>query len=224
MPPQSPIRNLSTNYDQVKGINTKHVDGGEENIFEDKEDQFIWQAFRSNNESAFIFIYEKYFSDLINYGHQFTKESQLVEDCIQDLFIDLRKKRENLTNNSTSIKFYLYKALKRRIIEYRRKNKFAVVECIGDHKDFEIVPSIETNIIQDQTKEEQLLRMRQAFSQLTDRQREALFYLYYENLSYKEIKELMGMDHVRSARNIVYKAINVLKPLVKLIVILPMWM
>lgn len=190
--------------------------------FEGKEDQFIWQAFKAKNESAFIYIYKRYFPDLINYGHQLTRESQLVEDCIQDLFIDLRKNRRNLTSSLASIKAYLFKALKRRIIEQRRKTKH-IDENASPHRDFEIVPSVEANIIQDQAMQEQLSRMHQAFDRLTDRQREALFYLYYENLSYKEIKEIMGIDHVRSVRNLVYKAVAALKAIVKFGVWFPFW-
>lgn len=193
---------------------------GGDGAFNGKDDQFIWAAFKARDESAFIYIYQKYFPALVNYGHQFTRDSQLVEDSIQDLFIDLRKNRPNLTRTLTSIKPYLFKALKRRIIEYRRKAKYTLDNGDGVFTDFEIVPSVESKMIQSQMIEERLTRVKKAIAQLTDRQREALYYLYYENLSYSEIKDLMGMSHVRSARNLVYKAIAVLKEMAKLVAFL----
>lgn len=188
--------------------------------FNGKDDQFIWSAFKAKDESAFIYIYQKYFPRLVNYGHQFTRDSQLVEDSIQDLFIDLRKNRPNLTRTLTSIKPYLFKALKRRIIEYRRKVKYTLDSGDSEFGDFEIVPSVESKMIQSQMIEERLVRVKKAISQLTDRQREVLYYLYYENLSYSEIKDLMGMSHVRSTRNLVYKAIAALKEMAKVVAFL----
>ena len=185
--------------------------------FDDQTDQFIWAAFKKGDEQSYVFIYEKYFASLINYGHQFTKDSQLLEDCIQDLFIDLNRNRANLTENNSSIKFYLFKSLKRRIIEARRKFDKEPVDHIEAHKDFEITLPVEALIIEKQVKEEQLVQLRQALKKLTGRQREVLYYLFYEELTYQEIQELMGLDHVRSVRNIFYKAITVLKSSFKLL-------
>lgn len=179
--------------------------------FTGRDDQFIWSAFKQNDEQAFIFIYQKHFHQLINYGYQFTRDTQLLEDSIQDLFIDLKKNRERLTPVNTSIKFYLYKALKRRIIEYKRKTAVPALDEINNGRQFEIVLPSEALLIEKEIKEEQVSKLDHALSGLTQRQREALFYFYYENLSYRQIQELMGLDHVRSVRNLVYKAVSALK-------------
>ncbi len=185
--------------------------------FTGRDDQFIWSAFKQNDEQAFIVIYQRHFHELINYGHQFTHDVQFLEDCIQDLFIDLKKNRNNLTGFNSSIKFYLYKALKRRIIEYKRKAAGISLDQIMNADQFEVVLPAEAVLIENQIREEQINRLAKAMTNLTVRQREALFYFYHENLSYQQIRELMGMDHVRSVRNLVYKAIAVLKSSFKLL-------
>ncbi|MDN3670426.1 hypothetical protein QWY93_13980 [Echinicola jeungdonensis] len=38
---------------------------------------------------------------------------------------------------------------------------------------------------------------------------------YFEGLSYKEIADMMGFGHVRSARNLLYKAVNGLSSILK---------
>lgn len=184
--------------------------------FEGRDDQFIWSAFKQNDEQAFIYIYQKHFHQLINYGFQFTRDVQLLEDSIQDLFIDLKRNRERLTSVNTAIKFYLYKALKRRIIAYKRRAGETSADLTKHAGRFEVILPSETVLIENELKEEQTVKLTRALSGLTERQREALFYLYYENLSYTQIQDLMGMDHVRSVRNLVYKAIAALKSGIKL--------
>jgi len=83
-------------------------------------DSRIWDEFRSGNESSFIYIYQNYFDKLYNYGLRITKDEDLVKDAIQDLFIELRKKRSHL-GKTDSIKFYLFKCLKRKIIKEEGK-------------------------------------------------------------------------------------------------------
>lgn len=190
----------------LKIVETNFID-----FFDKKTDQFIWTAFKQDDESAYVYIYQKYFASLINYGSQFTKDDQLLEDCIQDLFIDLKNNKSNLTDKNSAIKLYLFKSLKRRIIEYRRKANKLMFKQVEDEKDFEIVLPLETLLIEKQLKEEQLIQLRKAKEKLTGRQREVLYYLFHEELSYQEIQDLMGFDHVRSVRNIFYKAVTVLK-------------
>jgi RNA polymerase sigma factor (sigma-70 family) len=185
--------------------------------FSGRDDQSVWSAFKQNDEQAFIYIYQKHFHDLINYGHQFTHDIQLLEDCIQDIFIDLRRNKDRLTPVNSSIRLYLYKALKRRIIEYRRKTAKTAPGQIADLTEFEIVLPAETILIESQIREEQLSKLKSALSRLTERQREALFYLYHENLSYQQIQDLMGMEHVRSVRNLIYKAITTLRSAFRLL-------
>lgn len=207
------------NLDVVNERDLKIVETNFTNFFDEKSDQFIWTAFKQDDESAYVYIYQKYFAGLINYGSQFTKDDQLLEDCIQDLFIDLKNNKSNLTDKNSSIKLYLFKSLKRRIIEYRRKANKLIFEHAGEEKTFEIVLSVETLLIEKQLKEEQLIQLRKAKEKLTGRQREVLYYLFHEELNYQEIQELMGFDHVRSVRNIFYKAVTVLKTSFKILLL-----
>jgi len=85
---------------------------GDKNV--EDSDLLLWKSFKSGSESAFIFIYEHNFEMLYSYGRRLTNNEDVIKDAIQDLFIELRKNRENL-GDTDSIKFYLFKCLKRRI-------------------------------------------------------------------------------------------------------------
>ncbi|WP_445587022.1 RNA polymerase sigma factor [Sunxiuqinia sp. A32] len=205
--------------ERIENPDFKTISRGSES-YGNLSDQSVWKAFKQGDESAYEFMYRKYFSDLINYGHQFTKNDQLLEDCVQDLFIDLKRNRKNLTSQNTSIKYYLLKSLKRRILEYRKKDERLTREQVDNHIDFEIVLPVESLIIEKQIKESKLKELEKAMESLTTRQREVLYYMFYVGLSYEEIKDIMGFEHVRSVRNVFYKAISGLKNSLKFFVLI----
>jgi len=172
-------------------------------------DSRIWDEFRSGNESSFIYIYQNYFDKLYNYGLRITKDEDLVKDAIQDLFIELRKKRSHL-GKTDSIKFYLFKCLKRKIIKEEGK-WYSKLETIDHSHYFHLDFSHEQFIIDRQIDEEKQLRLNRAIEKLSPRKKEIIYYFYHEGLSYLQIQELMGLDNIKSARNLLYKAIDVLK-------------
>ncbi|NHE58266.1 RNA polymerase sigma factor [Cyclobacterium plantarum] len=173
-----------------------------------EKDADLWIQFKQGSETAFIKIYERYYDQLFNYGLRLSGQPQLTEDCIQDLFIQIRLKRSGL-GDTDSIKFYLMKCLKRKLIREMGKSKKTV--AFKDHEPFQIIYSHEQVMIDQQFHEEQANQLNQALKKLSGRKKEALYYFYFEGLPYHQISELMGFSHVKSARNLIYQAISTLK-------------
>ena len=183
----------------------------ESEYFENLEDSIIWNKFRTGDKSAFIYIYKSYFQSLRQYGYHFAGGIQLVEDAIQDLFIDLNRNHKRLSPTNC-IKFYLYKSLRRRLIYYREKQKKTMRAARdADNLTFKISLSVEQFIINRQIETDRRKKLDQALKNLTAHQREAIYYFYYENMSYDEIKEFMDFKNINSARNLIYRAIDSLK-------------
>jgi len=174
----------------------------------EETDADLWNQFRQGSETAFIKIYEQHFEQLFNYGYRLSGQSQLTEDCIQDVFIKIRLKRAGL-GDTNCIKFYLMKCLKRKLVREMGKSK-KTIACLG-HEPFFIIYSHEQVLIDQQIHEEQAQQLNQALEKLSGRKKEALYYFYFEGLPYHQISELMGLSHVKSARNLVYQAIATLK-------------
>ncbi len=170
------------------------------------EDHVLWDQFRTGNESAFVRIYKEWYEELYNFGFQVCGDEDLVQDCIQDLFLLMRKNRSNLgkTNN---IKLYLFKSLKRKIIREKSKwyNKF---EAFSGEIYFGVAPSQEQVIIDHQIDEDNLNRLNQAIQNLSPRKREVLYYFYFLNFNYSQIKDLMHFSNIKSARNLLYESIE----------------
>lgn len=174
----------------------------------------IWINFKNGSEEAYRYIYTNHFSTLFNYGRQFCPNTELVKDCIQEVFVTIWQSKEQLSNTD-SIKYYLFRALKRSIAQamkkaHKRHQLYAQV------RPFESLPSIEERMILSQAADEQKSKIRQAVNALSDKQREAIFLLFYENLSYPQIADLLSIE-VKTARNLVGKALQSLRKQLKFV-------
>ncbi|HSI74673.1 MAG TPA: sigma-70 family RNA polymerase sigma factor [Lunatimonas sp.] len=176
-------------------------------------DATAWKAFKEGNESAFIYIYERYFKVLYAYGFRIMPDSSVVKDALQDMFISLRERRQYL-GDTEDIKFYLFKCLKRRLIkdfscwQGRKEGLEAIPE--GIH----FALSHETQIIDQQLTKEKVLKLNEAIAQLSLRKREIIYYSFYEGLSYAQIQEIMGLENQQTTRNLMYKAIRYLRKMI----------
>jgi RNA polymerase sigma-70 factor (ECF subfamily) len=202
---------------QIKGVLMNKRYGDEKQLLESE----IWDLFRLGDEFAFEYIYQKYFDGLYNYGRQFTRDHALVEDVLQELFIELKRRSEHLSPTN-KIQPYLYSAFRRKIIRYRDKtSKFTELDV---KHSFSITTNVEESLIEDERLRENRLRLQKAIENLSERHREIIFLFYYENLSYEEIREIQGFDQVKSARNLLYKALTALrKQILMLLILLGFW-
>lgn len=173
-------------------------------------DSEIWEEFKNGNEGAFNHIYLKYFQELYGYGQQFTSDFGLIKDLLQDLFIDLRKNRKRLGPTS-SIKFYLFKSIRRKIVRYLKRKNTIYFSDMEPFSNIEFEKSYELKYLKDQLDENKKALIKQAFSKLSRRQKEAVFYYFYHEMSYEEVTSIMGFRNVKSTRNLIYKAIDSLK-------------
>lgn len=173
------------------------------------DDGQVWDAFREGDEAAFIFIYETYFAKLYAYGFRIAADACLVEDSIQELFIDLRNNRSRL-KETDSIKFYLFSCLKRKL--HREASKWLYKrEGLDSNAYFGFTLSHEQFLIDRQMDEADLFRLNQAIEKLSPRKKEMIYYFFYEGLDYSQIQELMGLENIKSARNLLYKALDFLR-------------
>ena len=179
------------------------------NALNQLKDGALWQLFKAGNRPSFILIYDRYFEEMFVFAQQFTSDHDLIKDTIQDLFVRLFETRERL-GNTDSIKFYLFKSLKHdllRIVKHKIGNYFTFDE--NDAFQFEL--PFEDTLLNQQTVEESKTEIRNAANSLKHRQREIIFYYFFEGFSFKQIKELMGMTSQQSVHNLISKAIKNLR-------------
>ena len=184
-------------------------------IFESKSDLEIWAAFDKGDEMAFNYLYRIYAPTLYQYGFQFSKDSFLIQDSIQNIFIYLRSKRGDLSEVA-NIKGYLYRSIQREIIKnLKESTKRDQINSNALENSFQIEISPETSFIQNETKSLRITKLQNGIDQLTPKQRKGLLLFYQEELSYNEIAQIMDFKEVKTARKLIYRAINSLKEFIK---------
>lgn len=180
--------------------------------FTDKE---VWTMFRDGHEGAFNFIYKQYFKLLLDYGFLFTNDRDLIKDSIQDLFIELRNSGTSLSQTD-NIKYYLYKCMRWKIsYMIKKKNRFRLHADMSRYFQLQFTISHESILLNKQLDEEMKKKVVDCLSTLPKRQKEAVYYFYFEDFSYQQVADIMKLRNIKSARNLIYKAIALMKETIK---------
>ncbi|MEX2564991.1 MAG: sigma-70 family RNA polymerase sigma factor [Cyclobacteriaceae bacterium] len=192
-------------------------------VKEPENEQQLWIEFRQGNEDSFAQIYNKYILSMYNYGERITSDKELIEDSIHDVFVELWKQRSSI-GQAFSIKHYLFKALKRKIVYNLTRERRIVTNKLkrGEH-DFEIVLSPEFHLITNEASEQQKESLQKAINFLSKRQKEAITLKFYDNLSFKEVADLLSIS-VKSTYTLIYRAIDILKLHIEKIYFLLIWL
>ena len=172
----------------------------------------LWKAVKSGDEKAFTFLFEIYHKVLYNYGYKLTSDVALLEDAIQDVFIDVWRLRANLSDEIGSIKFYLFRALRRRV--HKATEKSLLSEELSSLADEDILSlsfsDSETILIESESQTLRIARTKELLLALPIRQVEAITLRYYEEFSIAEISEIMNVSS-KSVRNFIYKALTTMR-------------
>lgn len=180
----------------------------------------LWAKICHSSEIAFTELYKIFFKDLCRYGKRITNDKALIEDSIQDLFVEIWKNRKDLPEVN-SVKYYLYKRLKRKIIKKLIDNrKIPLENNVLEEYNFNIVFSHESDLISQQFSEDQQRKLLKALNSLSRRQKEAITLRFYDGFTNQEVAGLLSMN-TKSVRNLIYRAMLVLKKvMLKLTVLL----
>lgn len=170
-------------------------------------DYLLWKRIKAGETNAFHELYLQYADILFSFGSIYSKDQELVKDCIHDLFYDLYKYRKNLSDND-HIRNYLFKSLKRKI-QSPKNGKLNLVysSIIQDGNEHRSNSSDDEQL---EEREENLERIRKAIDRLSDRQQEVLNLRFQLDLSYSEIAKILDIS-VESVRTLVYRAVKAIR-------------
>jgi len=161
-----------------------------------------------NHEISFSEIFKHHFDCLYNYGLRITGKKELTEDCIQEVFFRIWKNNIDLTV-ITNIKSYLLKALRRQILNVLElKVNQSVSGDLSENIDIEFSP--EDFYILNQTEENIRKKVVSSINKLPEKQREAIYLRFYEELSFGDVATIMNIN-LQSAKNNVFRGLDSLK-------------
>lgn len=170
----------------------------------------LWKAFRSGDREALNTIFDRYGAVLFNYGKNMTRDEALISDCIQDIFFELWVKRAVVAAEVQSIRYYLIKSLRRKIVRRLRAESRLPTQAIPENYCVEVEFNIEVSLIREQLSRARSLQLQASVAALSKRQQEAIYLKFYQNLSYEEIASIMETN-VKSVYNLIARAVSSLR-------------
>jgi len=174
-------------------------------------DKQLWEAFKKGSEYAFTVIYYNYSTLLYEYGCRYTTDKELVRDCLHDFFVYLKENRQGFST-TTSIKYYLLKSFKRRIIDYQKKERNILkVTDQFEMADFEPELRSEATYLTRQANKELMERLGKALTALDGIEQKAIYYFYFKGMGYDQIAQRFNFSHVSSARRVMYRSLKQLR-------------
>lgn len=172
----------------------------------------LWDSFKQGDPVAFEQLYKVYANTMYNYGMHLFMNSTLVEDAIQDVFVEIWN-RKSFLGEVTSLKFYLLKSLKNKILR-RMEAEERIAKHLNDALSPEVEESIETRSILEQSTRTTINTVRKAIEHLPPKQREIIEQRFYDGKSAQEISDAMKIS-IDSTYTLLSRAIHSLRKSLK---------
>ncbi|MFI2743555.1 RNA polymerase sigma factor [Zhouia sp. PK063] len=172
--------------------------------FHSLNDHIFKKALVEGDESAFAFLFDMLYKDLVTYILSFTNNIVEAEEIVQKTFIKYWKKRNSIQVN-TSVKAYFYKSSYHEFIDFYRKEKHLNFTAIEKYNDIFIAT--------DEPADDELkpyLILEEAIEQLPTKSKEIFKLHKLEGKSYQQIADLLDISK-KTVENHLWKAYKKLK-------------
>lgn len=159
-------------------------------------------------EQAFSCLYNRHVQELFNYGMHACNDSEVVKNCLQELFVGVWDQRDTL-GVATSVDSYLFRSFRKLLNErILTREKFSVRVINFFQPQFEFKPVADRNVFTDRVVS--AIENQQIIQGFTGLQAEAVFLKFYNTLSYHEVASVMDLN-VATIYNLVSGAVEILR-------------
>lgn len=178
-----------------------------------EDDKWVQLAVKGD-EKAYAELSNKYQKPLYFHIRKMIRETDYVEDLVQDIFMKAFKNLKNYKNDY-AFSTWLYRIATNHTIDYLRKKKLDTFSINTDSSDEDQAP-IQLEDEDSHTDEPMIRRQRknkvhEAIDQLPEKYRRIILKRHIEEKSYQEISEEMDIPlgtvkaHIFRARELLYK-------------------
>jgi RNA polymerase sigma-70 factor (ECF subfamily) len=143
------------------------------------------QLLKDGNEDAFEEFILRYRKEAVNFALNILKDYHAAEDVVQDSFAIFYVYRERFKDYST-LKSYLFSIIHNKAVDYIRGNN----KNIFTNYHMTSIISPEEIVINKEKKE----RFMKKFNELDENQKNILYLYAFQEMSYKEISEVLKMS------------------------------
>lgn len=150
-------------------------------------DQTLLSLLKTQKEEALYLLYEKYWDDLYLQAFKVLKDTKSCEDIVQEVFIDVWKKSDQLTIQH--LKAYLYQATRFKVLMVLRKGKISS-EHLEVFQRIQARTDVNTVLEVQELKEQILVHL----NHLPQKCREVFYKSRFEHITNQEIADQMGIS------------------------------
>lgn len=174
------------------------------------ESYIKWKLFLEGNDEAYSWLYTHHIQLLYQYGLQITPDTEVIKDCIQDVFIRIYKNKNKLSIPQ-NVKIYLMISLKNSIYNVFSKERSEESYAFNFYS-MEEQYITENDFINEEERREQINEIKKILHVLTPRQREIIYYRFIEEMEYDEICQIMDINY-QSAYNLLQRSLQKVRDL-----------
>ncbi len=147
----------------------------------------IFSELRQGSSDAFTTLFEKYYVPLCFFANRYLKDMDQSRSLVQQIFVDIWEKREDINLNS-SVKSYLFYSVKNRCIDFFRLKKNKV---FPDELDTDTLQAPFNDLIEEAELAELI---NTSINQLPEKCREVFALSRTEGLKYFEIAKKLNIS------------------------------
>lgn len=166
-------------------------------------------------------VFRAWYGPLCNYAVTFTKDPDISEDIVQDLFVKIWEQRRGLLTE-TAIRYYLFTAVRNNCITWLRREKQQIILPFSDDQAMDLAaddqypvdggPTMTRTPLKTEVDEMTLLQ--EAIGRLPPKCREVFLLSRFSKLSYKEIAASLDISP-KTVENQLGKALRLLRAYLK---------
>ena len=145
-------------------------------------------------------LYKRHYELLLNFGLKYVSDEEFVKDCIQDLFVKLCSSTR--LSPTDYVRSYLLTSLKNLIFD-----KLSSLKSTEDINALPFDLTIEDTSLEDI---QMIKNLQEAYKQLSENQRMAIYLRYIKGLSYREVAAVLEINP-QSAMNLVSRTLTSLR-------------
>jgi len=169
-------------------------------------DEVLLNRLRNNDENALTELYNRYWNPVYLYTYNVLRDKEVCKDIVQDLFMDLWKRREKLHITST-FKSYLFSSARYQIFAQIRKKE----KSLGSHLFENLDQRLHYNSPESEYLYQELVqRISTTVESLPQKCREVYTLSREEQLSHAEISQFLDIS-TKTVENHITKALKVLR-------------
>ena len=165
------------------------------------------QSIKLKDKASLEEIYKQYWSKLYVYAFNVLREREICEDIVQEIFVDLWIKRNDI--QITNLDSYLYQSVKYQIFNHFRRSKYKkqLLEKLNEvNRKYKIDESYE--------KKELKVHIKDAISKLPEQRRLIFQMSRYEGLSNKEISDNLNIS-LQTVKNQISESLKFIRKSLK---------